>query len=78
MPQNLSLEPVTLPMPLRFGEEPQTEFVNDLDAVDHGGDVIGVAVDGNTGMQPTPLQGQQPDIRTYSPLPGNLVFFMRI
>ena len=33
MPQNLSLEPVTLPMPLRFGEEPQTEFVNDLDAL---------------------------------------------
>jgi len=33
LPQNLSLEPVTLPMPLRFGEEPQTEFVNDLDAL---------------------------------------------
>ena len=33
MPQNLSLEPVTLPMPLRFNEEPQTEFVNDLDAL---------------------------------------------
>ena len=54
---------------------PKELFVNDLDAVDHGGDVIGVAVDGNTGMQPTPLQGQQPDIRTYRPLPGNLVFF---
>ena len=33
MPQNLNLDPVTLPMPLRFGEEPQTEFVNDLDAL---------------------------------------------
>ena len=33
MPQNLNLEPVTLPMPLRFGEEPQTDFVNDLDAL---------------------------------------------
>jgi len=33
LPQNPSLEPVTLPMPLRFGEDPQTEFVNDLDAL---------------------------------------------
>ena len=33
MPQNLNLEPVTLPMPLRFGEDPQTQFVNDLDAL---------------------------------------------
>ena len=33
MPQNTNLEPVTLPMPLRFGEDPQTEFVNDLDAL---------------------------------------------
>jgi len=33
MPQNPNLEPVTLPMPLRFGEEPETEFINDLDAL---------------------------------------------
>jgi len=34
MPQNLNLEPVTLPMPLRFGEDPQTQFVNDLATID--------------------------------------------
>ena len=33
MPQNLNLTPVTLPMQLRFGEVPQTEFINDLDAL---------------------------------------------
>jgi hypothetical protein len=33
MPQNLDLTPITLPMALRFGEEPQTEFVNNLDAL---------------------------------------------
>jgi len=33
MPQNLDLEPITLPMSLRFGEEPRTEFVNNLDAL---------------------------------------------
>ncbi len=33
MPQNPNLEPVTLPMPLRFEEKPETEFVNDLDAL---------------------------------------------
>ena len=33
MPQNLDLEPITLPMALRFGEAPQTEFVNNLDAL---------------------------------------------
>ena len=47
-------------------------FVNDLDAVDHGGDAIAVAVDGNTGMQPTPLQRQQPDVGANCPLSSNL------
>ena len=51
---------------------PKELFVNDLDAVDHGGDVIGVAVDGNTGMQPTPLQRQQPDVGANCPLSSNL------
>jgi len=33
MPQNLDLKPITLPMAIRFGEEPTTEFVNSLDAL---------------------------------------------
>lgn len=33
MPINNNLDPVTLPMALRFGEKPQTEFKNDLDAL---------------------------------------------
>ena len=33
MPQNKNLEPVNLPMSLRFDEEPTTEFLNDLDAL---------------------------------------------
>ena len=33
MPQNLDLQPITLPMAIRFGEEPTTEFVNSLDAL---------------------------------------------
>ena len=34
MPQNKDLKPVELPMQLRFNEEPVTEFLNDLDALD--------------------------------------------
>lgn len=33
MPKNNSLEPVALPMALRFGEKPKTEFKNNLDAI---------------------------------------------
>ena len=33
MPQNKNLEPVELPMALRFDEEPTTEFLNDLDGL---------------------------------------------
>ena len=33
MPKNNSLEPVQFPMPLRFGEEPVTEFKNDLESI---------------------------------------------
>jgi len=33
LPQDLNLEPITLPMTLRFGEKPKTEFVNNLDAL---------------------------------------------
>ena len=33
MPQDLNLNPITLPMTLRFGEKPKTEFVNNLDAL---------------------------------------------
>lgn len=33
MPKNESLTPVTFPMPLRFDEEPTTEFKNDLKAL---------------------------------------------
>jgi len=34
MPMNNNLEACTLPMPLRFGEKPTTEFVNNLDSLD--------------------------------------------
>ena len=34
MPQDKNLEPVKLPMALRFDEDPTTQFLNDLDAVD--------------------------------------------
>ena len=33
MPKNNNLEPVKLPMALRFGEKPTTEFKNNLDAI---------------------------------------------
>ena len=33
MPKNNNLEPVTLPMVLRFGEKPNTEFKNNLDSI---------------------------------------------
>ncbi len=33
MPQNNDLKPVDLPMTLRFDEEPTTEFLNDIDAL---------------------------------------------
>ena len=33
MPQNKNLTPVTFPMELRFGEEPTTEFKNDLESL---------------------------------------------
>lgn len=33
MPQNKDLEPVDLPMTLRFDEEPTTEFINDIDGL---------------------------------------------
>lgn len=33
MPQNKNLTPVDLPMTLRFNEEPTTDFLNDLDAL---------------------------------------------
>jgi len=34
MPQDKNLEPVKLPMALRFDEDPTTQFLNDLDALD--------------------------------------------
>lgn len=34
MPMNNNLEACELPMPLRFGEKPTTEFVNNLDSLD--------------------------------------------
>lgn len=34
MPMNNNLEACKLPMPLRFGEKPTTEFVNNLDSLD--------------------------------------------
>ena len=34
MPQDRNLEPVNLPMTLRFDEDPTTEFLNDLTALD--------------------------------------------
>ena len=33
MPQNKDLQPITLPMAIRFDESPKTEFVNSLDAL---------------------------------------------
>ena len=33
MPQNLNLEPISLPMKLKFGEEPKTIFYNNLQAL---------------------------------------------
>ena len=33
MPKNNTLEPVELPMVLRFGEKPKTEFKNNLDSI---------------------------------------------
>ena len=33
MPQNRDLQPVTLPMVLKFDQEPKTEFINNLDAL---------------------------------------------
>ena len=33
MPKNNNLTPVNLPMALRFGEKPTTEFKNNLDAI---------------------------------------------
>lgn len=33
MPKNNTLEPVVLPMPIRFGEKPDFEFVNDLENI---------------------------------------------
>lgn len=33
MPQNLNIEPITLPMQLKFGEEPKTTFHNNLKAL---------------------------------------------
>lgn len=33
MPQNKDLQPVTLPMVLKFGQEPKTQFHNNLDAL---------------------------------------------
>ena len=30
MPQNKNLKPVNLPMELKFGQEPKTEFFNNL------------------------------------------------
>src|SRR5699024_5041201 len=33
MPKNNKLEPVKLPMPIRFGEKPDFEFVNDLENI---------------------------------------------
>ena len=33
MPQDTNLKPITLPMAIRFGEEPRTDFVNSLDAL---------------------------------------------
>lgn len=33
MPQNLNLEPITLPMDLKFGEKPSTVFYNNLQAL---------------------------------------------
>ena len=34
MPKNNNLQPASLPMPLRFGEKPVTEFINNLDAIE--------------------------------------------
>lgn len=34
MPKNNNLKPASLPMPLRFNEEPTTEFINNLDALE--------------------------------------------
>ena len=34
MPQNSDLKPVTLPMTLRFNEEPTTKFLNDIEGLD--------------------------------------------
>ena len=34
MPKNNNLQPASLPMPLRFGEKPTTEFINNLDAIE--------------------------------------------
>jgi len=34
LPQDLNLEPITLPMKLRFGETPTTSFINNLCALD--------------------------------------------
>ena len=33
MPQNLNLKPVTLPMELKFGQEPTTNFFNNLEHI---------------------------------------------
>ena len=30
MPQNKNLKPISLPMKLKFGQEPETEFYNNL------------------------------------------------
>lgn len=34
MPKNNELKPASLPMPLRFGEAPKTDYVNNLDAIE--------------------------------------------
>ena len=33
MPQNTTLPPITLPMDLKFDQEPETEFFNNLEAL---------------------------------------------
>ena len=33
MPQNSNLEPIELPMDLKFGEDPTTDFFNNLSAL---------------------------------------------
>ena len=33
MPQNLKLQPINLPMDLKFGEKPSTVFYNNLEAL---------------------------------------------